>query len=404
MRFILLFAWRYLFSKKSNNVINLISWIALIAIAFTTAAFVIIISIMNGFTSVVGDLYNAAEPDIKISSKTGKYISNDSLLIKNLRQRCVDIKYISTSISNQALLKYGDKQMLVTVKGVDSYYNKVTKIDSLIQDGHYVLKESNHYFGFAGAGIASQLQINITNQIEPPIIYSPKRVRNTNTPSDMVNEKPIYLAGTFTLNDDFDYKYLFCDLNFAQDLFDCENKISSIEIALIQKANLEENQKLIQSILGNNFDVKNRFQLNEVLFKTLETEKLWTFLILSFILLIATFSIISALTMLIIEKHTDIQTLYALGCDKQKIEGVFMTEGFLITFGGACVGLLMGVLLCWLQIQFHFIRFEKNYVIPYYPVQVQFSDMVKILVVLLVIGFLAAIYPVRIFTKEKFAK
>jgi lipoprotein-releasing system permease protein len=181
---------------------------------------------------------------------------------------------------------------------------------------------------------------------------------------------------------------------------DAEGLVSSIEIAVKENTSLNKAQQNLQNLLGNNFIIKTREQLNEVLFKTLQTEKLWTFLILSFILLIATFSIISALTMLIIEKQKDIQTLYALGADKQMLQSVFMVEGFLITFGGALAGLLLGVFVCELQIHFHLITFNENSILPYYPVEVEAKDILSVIFILLIIGFFAAIYPVQHFTRD----
>lgn len=398
MRLILLLAIRYLFSKKSNNIINLISWISLLAISIITAAFIIIISVMNGFTSVVSDLYNSVEPDIKISPAKGKYFNADNVLplLKNNN----DIQFIAKTISNQALVKHGQKQLLVSIKGVDTLFTKVTQAKSIIQKGTFTLKENNLYYAVIGQGIANELDINLSNQFSPLILYSPKRIKNTGTNIDVINEKALYVSGIFSINDDFDYKYIFCDISFARDLFDAKNLISSLELSVKNPSNINKVQEQLKQTLGKNFVVKNREELNDVLFKTLQTEKLWTFIILSFILIIATFSIISALTMLIIEKQQDIQTLYALGAHKQMIESVFMAEGFLITFGGAVIGLILGIIVCLIQIHFHIITFNENSILPYYPVELQMQDILMVLIVLLVIGFVAALYPVRFFTKE----
>lgn len=398
MRIVFLLALRYLFSKKSNHVINLISWISLLAISFITAAFIIIISVMNGFTSVLGDLYNSVEPDLKISLVKGKFFKADTILHKITAHP--NIAFVSKSITNQSLVKYKNKQVLINIKGVDSVYEKCTAIQSIIQKGKYSLKEENIHYVIIGQGIANELNVSINNTFAPLIFYSPKRIKNTGTNTDLINEKAAYVSGIFSINDDFDYKYIYCDLKFAQDLLDAEALVSNLEIKLKNENTLAQTQKELQNILGPTFEVKNKAQLNDVLFKTLKTEKLWTFIILSFILLIATFSIISALTMLIIEKQKDIQTLYALGAPKRTIESVFMLEGFLITFGGAFIGLIVGIFICWLQIQFHLIKFNENSILPYYPVDLQFSDVFNVLVVLLTIGFFAAIYPVRIFTKD----
>lgn len=398
MKLVLLLAFRYLFSKKSNNIITLISWISLLAIAFTTAAFIIIISVMNGFSSVVANLYNSIEPDLKITPTTGKYFNADSLIPKIKSNR--NIQYISKCISNQSLLKHESKQLLVSVKGVDSLFEKATSINTVIQKGKFLLNDKNISYCVVGQGILNELNISMNNPFIPLIFYSPKRIKNTGLPVDIINEKPAYISGTFTINDDFDYKYVFCDLKFAQELFDAENLISSLEISIKNKNELSLTQNELKAILGEQYNVKNRNELNEVLFKTLQTEKLWTFLILSFIILIATFSIISALTMLVIEKQQDIQTLYALGAHKKNIENIFMAEGFLITFGGAFIGLIIGIIICQIQIKFHIISFNENSILPYYPVELQYQDVGTVLIILLFIGFFAAIYPVRMFTKN----
>jgi len=398
VRLIRLLSFRYLFSKKSNNIINIISWISVLAISFTTAAFIIIVSVMNGFTSVVSNLYNSIEPDLKILPVQGKYFNPDSIF--SILSKKQSVASVSKTISNQALIKYRQKQILITIRGVDSVFGKTTNVQSVLRKGKFYFKDKNINYCVVGQGVATELNINIENQFAPILFYSPKRIKNTGTSTDIINEKSAYVSGIFSINDDFDYKFVFTDLHFAQELFDAEGLVSSIDISIHKSASRDKIQQELQSLLGNKFVVKNKDQLNEVLFKTLETEKLWTFIIMSFILLIATFSIISALTMLIIEKQKDIQTLYALGAHKRMIESIFMVEGFLITFGGAFVGLLLGVIICWIQIQFHIITFNENSILPYYPVEVKWEDLALVLSVLLIIGFIAALYPVRLFTKD----
>jgi len=398
VRLIRLLSFRYLFSKKSNNIINIISWISVLAISFTTAAFIIIVSVMNGFTSVVSNLYNSIEPDLKILPVQGKYFNPDSIFSILFKEQ--GVTSVSKTISNQALIKYRQKQILITIRGVDSVFGKTTNVQSVLRKGKFYFKDKNINYCVVGQGVATELNINIENQFAPILFYSPKRIKNTGTSTDIINEKSAYVSGIFSINDDFDYKFVFTDLHFAQELFDAEGLVSSIDISIHKSASRDKIQQELQSLLGNKFVVKNKDQLNEVLFKTLETEKLWTFIIMSFILLIATFSIISALTMLIIEKQKDIQTLYALGAHKRMIESIFMVEGFLITFGGAFVGLLLGVIICWIQIQFHIITFNENSILPYYPVEVKWEDLALVLSVLLIIGFIAALYPVRLFTKD----
>lgn len=393
-------AKRYLISKKSTNAINVISWISIVAIAITTAALVIILSAMNGLTSVVADLYHAIEPDLKITAINSKYISDKQLISQKIKS-IQGIKHISYSIEENALIKLDDKQAVVTIKGVDAEFKKLTQFDTVVYEGNYRFEYNKQYFGVFGRGVAGKLGINVNDFVSPISIYAPTRgkVESIN-PEDAFNKISISPAGIFSLNDDFDFKFVLIDLKAAQYLFDCPESFSTIEIGLENKDDLESVQEQLSEKLGPNYQVKNRFQLNDVLFKTLKTEKLWTFLILAFILVIATFNIIGALTMLIIEKKKDIKTLYNLGADQQFIRTIFMQEGFLITSVGALSGLIIGVIICILQQQFHLVTFDDQSVIPFYPIKMQWKDFVWILTLVMGIGFLAAIYPVRVFTKN----
>jgi len=393
-------AKRYLISKKSNNAINVISWISITAIAITTAALVIILSAMNGLTSVVADLYHAIEPDLKITPVHGKYIGNKEALAAKLKT-IKGVKDISFSIEEIALAKLDDRQAIVTVKGVDSKFKDITHFDTVIVDGLYRFQYKNQYYGVFGKGVANKLDVNVNDFISPISIYAPRRGKvESIDPEDAFNKLIISPSGIFSLNDDFDYKYLLVDLKAAQELFDCKNDVSIIELSIDDKSQLHSIQDDVREAMGPDYLVKNRFELNDVLFKTLETEKLWVFLILAFILIIATFNIIGALTMLIIEKKKDIKTLYNLGADQKFIKTIFMQEGFLITAVGAFSGLIIGLVVCILQQQFHFVTFDEGYVIPYYPIVMELKDFIRILGLVMGIGFLAAIYPVRVFTKN----
>ena len=393
-------AKRYLISKKSNNAINVISWISIIAISLTTAALVIVLSAMNGLTGIVANLYNAIEPDLKITSLNSKYILN-RIEIENKIKTIPEINAISFSLEENALIKLDDKQAVITIKGVDENFKNLTHFDTVIREGIYRFEYNKQYYGVFGKGIANKLGININDFISPISIFAPKRGKFEGiNPDDAFTKINISPAGVFSLNDDFDYKYVLVDLKAAQSLFDCKDDISMIEINVSDKTKIDDIQQALKGSLGPNYSVKNRYEANDVLFKTLEIEKLWVFLILAFILVIATFNIIGSLTMLIIEKKKDIKTLYNLGADQQFIKSIFMKEGFLITFVGALSGLFIGLIVCIAQQQFHFIKFDEQYVISYYPIIMELKDFVWILSVVMGIGFLAALYPVRIFTKN----
>jgi lipoprotein-releasing system permease protein len=388
-----------LVSKKSNNAINIISWISVIAIAITTGALIVILSAMNGLTETVAGLYNTLEPDLKITKVKGKFFEVSPQVISEIKA-IEGVKAISKTLSDKALIKNADKQTLVSIKGVDDNFNKLTNIDSVIVDGFYGLSDTNSVNKIIlGKGIAGQLQINIREYVNELSLFSPIKGKNGSiNPEDNLNQLYASPCGLFSINDEFDYQYAFVSLSTAKKLFDEPTKISAIEIAC-DKTKSDKIQKLLQQKFGHDFTVKNRFQLNDVLFKTLQTEKLATFIILAFILVIATFNIIGALTMLIIEKRKDIKTLYCMGANIQLIRTIFMREGFLITGIGAGIGLFLGLIVCWLQIQFHLVKFGNEFVIPYYPIKLMLNDFIWLFGLIMLIGFLAALYPVRVFTK-----
>ncbi len=372
------------------------------AIALTTAALVIILSAMNGLTGVVAGLYNAIEPDLKVMPAKGKFFIADDDFMAKIRST-QGVNQVSACISDNALIKSGDKQSIITIKGVDDNFKIVTRFDSVIKEGSFHLKHGKDRFAVFGRGVANQLGINVNNLIEQVAIYSPKRGQEESlNPDDNFNQKYVFPSGVFSLNDDFDFKYVIVDIDLARELLDCTNEVSSVEISLNKGADMEDVQQELTSVLGDKFIIKNRYQLNDVLFKTLESEKLWTFIILAFILIIATFNIIGALTMLIIEKKKDIKTLYCLGADNTLISRIFMGEGFLITAIGAAIGLSIGLVVCLLQMEFHFVEFNDQYVIPYYPIDLQAKDFAWIISLIMLIGFFAALYPVRVFTRNDF--
>lgn len=397
MNFSFFIAKRYLISKKSNNAINIISWISIVAIAVTTGALIVILSAMNGLTGAVAGLYNTFEPDLKITAAKGKFFKADESFYKKV-QGINGIEALSQTFSDKALLKNNEKQTLVSVKGVDENFNKVTKIDSSIVEGSYLLNTKKNSI-LLGKGVCNILQVNIMEVSSELSLLSPNKGKSGGIdPQDNFTQVFTTPNGVFSLNDEFDYQYVFVNLQTAKELFNEPERVSAVEIKCNGDINAIQEQ-LIEN-LGNDYVIKNRYQLNDVLFKTLETEKLATFIILAFILVIATFNIIGALTMLIIEKQKDIKTLFSLGADLSLIRNIFMREGFLITGVGAVIGLALGLLVCWLQIQFHLVKFGDEFVIPYYPIELQAKDFVWIFGLIMLIGFFAALYPVRFFTKN----
>ena len=353
---------------------------------------------MNGLTSTVANLYNTFEPDIKITAAKGKnFVANDELIqeIKSIE----GVVAVSRTLSDKVLIKNIDKQALVSIKGVDSYFNKITKIDSSVIEGVYDLNNSSKNKILLGRGIANQLQINMNEFVNEVGLFSPVRGKSQSlNPEDDLSQMYCTPCGIFSLNDEFDFQYAFVNIELAKKLFDRSDKVSALELGC-EKGKEENVSIALKEKLGTNFIIKNRYQLNDVLFKSLETEKLATFIILAFILIIATFNIIGALTMLIIEKRKDIKTLYSLGADLSLIRNIFMREGFLITGVGTLLGLLLGLFVCWLQMEFHLVKFGNEFIVPYYPIELQLKDFIWILTSIMIVGFFAALYPVRVFTK-----
>jgi lipoprotein-releasing system permease protein len=391
-------AKRYLVSKKSNNAINIISWISIIAITVTTAALIVILSAMNGLTGTVANLYNTFEPDVKITASKGKYFTVDDKLLNEIKS-IKGVQIVSQSLSDKVLVKNVDKQALVSIKGVDVNFNRITKIDSSIIEGSYGLNEPGARKILLGRGVANQLNVNLNVFVNELSLFSPVKGRAGGlNPQDNLNQVYCTPSGIFSLNDELDYQFAFVNIETAKELFDSPNKISALELACDD----DEVENVIQTLknnLGSDYIIKNRYQLNDVLFKSLETEKLATFIILAFILIIATFNIIGALTMLIIEKRKDIKTLYSMGANQALIRNIFMREAFLICGIGAVIGLLLGLLVCWLQMRFHFVSFGSEFIIPYYPIELQLRDFLWIFGLIMLIGFFAALYPVRVFTR-----
>ncbi|MDF2437462.1 MAG: hypothetical protein K0Q95_1838 [Bacteroidota bacterium] len=400
MNFPFFIAKRYLLSKKSHNAINIISGIAVTGVCIGTLALVIVLSAFNGLADLVESLYNSFDSDIHITLKQGKIFSADAPELSELK-KLKGIAYYTEVVEGNALLKFSDKQCIATIKGVDNQFRPMSGFDTLVREGKFDLTRNNIVIG---KGIGLVLQTGPTDMFSPVSIFAPKRGHvNSLNPEDGLNELKVYTAGTFSINNEFDDKYVIMNIDKARALFDFKNEITSIELAITKGQNQSAIQQQIEKILGDKYVVKNREQQNELLYKTLRSEKAWTFIILFFILIIATFNVIGSLTMLIIEKKKDITILHNMGADIQLIRRIFLVEGMLITFIGAFSGMFLGTLICWLQQTFSFVKFDEGYVVDAYPVSFHAADFILIICSVMLIGFVAAWYPVRIFTKKHLA-
>ncbi|HEX8516655.1 MAG TPA: FtsX-like permease family protein [Bacteroidia bacterium] len=398
MNFPFFIAKRYLVSKKSHNAINIISGISVAGVAIGTMALIIVLSAFNGLSDLVESLYNSFDPDIHISIKQGKTFNASAPELSELK-KIKGISFYTEVAEGNALLKFNDKQCVATIKGVEETFGKESGFDSLVISGKFDIS-ANHIV--IGKGIGYVLQNGADDIFSPISVYAPKRgiTGSSLNPEDGLNEMKVYTAGEFSINDDFDYKYVIMNIAKARELLDYNNEVTSIELGIAKDANAGKIQEEIRKLLGDKYLVKNREQQNELLYKTLRSEKLWTFIILVFILVIATFNVIGSLTMLIIEKKKDITILHNMGADLQLIRKIFLVEGMLITFTGAAAGIFLGTLICWLQRTFSLVKFDEGYVIEAYPISFHTMDFIMVITAVTLIGFFAAWYPVRVFTKK----
>ena len=391
-------ARRYLFSKKSHNVVNIISGISSAGIGISALALVCVMSVFNGIESLISDMFSAFDPDLKITVVQGKTFSIDSDEFETLRTM-PSVAVFAEVIEENAMLSFKDKHIPATIKGVDQNdFRAMTQIDSIMFDGEFVLFDGAFERIVSGIGLASSLGMG-AHFIDPVYLYAPKRNSKVNVlrPENSFNRQAVFASGIFMVQQlEYDENYAFISLDCARDLFEYDSKtVSAIELKLADNVNQEQVKKEIRQLLGENFSVKNRYEQQESFYKIMKMEKWVTYLILCFILLIASFNIIGSLSMLIIDKKDDIETLRSLGANKQLTKRIFLFEGWLISIVGAVGGIILGTLLCLLQQHFGFIKMGNNYIADAYPIVVHFTDILLVFATVLVMGFLASYYPIR---------
>ncbi|WP_059026874.1 ABC transporter permease [Gabonibacter massiliensis] len=386
-------ARRYLFSKKKQNAINIISIISMIGVAIGTAALIVVLSVFNGIDLLLTDATDSFTPDITVSPVKGKFFKTDSLLIETLKHT-EGIRSYDPVVEEKALVKYGKKLMPVTVKGVDKNYNEHTGIDHTISTGKYSLKEGDKYTAVLGYSIAATLKLRI-GLTTPMTFYYPDK--NSSSAASALNSENIFPIALFSAQQDIDGKYVITDIDFARRLFMVPGEISQIEIKLNDPDRISNiKAELKNAINQQQYKVEDKYDTNRSFYAMMKSEKLAIFLILLFILLIASFNIIGSVSMLIIDKKEDIGIYQALGMSREKIISIFKLEGNLITGIGALFGLIVGSLLCLGQEYFGWITLgEGNYMIDAYPVKLIGHDILIILISVIAIGYLASHFPVK---------
>jgi len=401
MNFPLFISKRYLVAKKSKNAINIISMISIVGVTVGTAALIVVLSVFNGFDGVIKSMYNSFDPDLKLTPASGKVFSINDERLQKIREHEA-VYDIAESLEDNALLRYDEQQYPAIVKGVSDNFSDISGVDTMLVVGDFILKHKNNPYAIVGQGVAHFLSLNI-NYIDPLVIYVLKRdAKVSMNPEQILNRNYIFPSAVFGIQQEFDTKYVLVPLDFARDLFDYPNELSAFEIKLKPGYNLKQVQNEITEIAGADYQVQNRYQQHETFYKIMKSEKFYIFLILTFILIIASFNIVGSLTMLIIEKKEDIATFRSLGADLKTIRNIFFTEGWLITIVGAVLGLILGGFICWLQIKFGFVRLQGagSFIIDAYPVKLIWTDFAIILITVAFIGYMAAWYPVRYITKR----
>ena len=406
MNFPFYIARRYLFSKKSTNAINVISGISVVGVAVASMALVVTLSVFNGFHDMVASFFTQLDPQLKITPAKGKTAaSNDSTL---MRIRQLDEVAVATDVlEDQALAVYGDRQQMVTIKGVDDNYDKLTHIRQILEgDGDYALHAADMNYGILGLGVAYQLGIGYTYR-EPLKIYAPRREGQINMANlqDGFVEDELYSPGVlFSIKQGkYDKRYIITAIQFTRHLFDREGELTSLELRLKPGSNFERVKAKIQEMAGTRFVVRDRYEQQEDTFRIMKVEKLMAYIFLTFILVIACFNIIGSLSMLMIDKRNDVVTLRNLGASDRQIIRIFLFEGRMISAIGAVIGIAIGLLLCLLQQQFGLIGLgstEGSFVVDAYPVSVHPWDVVVVFFTVLAVGFISVWYPVHYFAKR----
>jgi lipoprotein-releasing system permease protein len=394
-------AKRYLFAKKSRNAINVISAVSVAGVTVGTMALIIILSVFNGLEKMVSEIFNTFDPDVKITAAQGKTFIADTARLKLLAN--VDgLSCYSLTIEENALLKYGDRQDIATLKGIDENYAMVSDIDSSMWEGDFILKsDKGRSYAVPGLGLAKSLGIRV-NFIQPLFIWVPRKVRDEGDyTNDPFNKREIFPSGIFEVEKEYDSKYIYVPLDFARELTEIEEGITSIEIKFSEKADPEAVQKRVSKVFADGFIVQNRYEQQEIFYKVMKSERLAIFFILTLILIIASFNIIGSLTMLIIEKERDIEILKSLGADNNLIRKIFIFEGWLISIIGAIAGIILGFIICWLQQTYGLVKLQsESLIMDSYPVVIKLKDFIIVPGTVLLIGYWAAWYPVRFLTKK----
>ncbi|TMI97058.1 MAG: ABC transporter permease [Bacteroidetes bacterium] len=392
-----LFAWRYFKAKKSTNAINIIAWISIAAMVMGTAALILVLSVFNGFEGLVKSLYSSFYPDIKISAAAGKVItvSNDQLRqLKTLP----GIKNYSLVEEEKALLQNGEYQSVVFLKGVDENYRYVTGVEAHLVKGNYDVGRVDAPLIILGAGVENAVGVQSDRNLLALNIYLPKKGSSELIdPLQNISEDTINTSGTFVIQQDFDNKYAITNLDFVKKMLGlAADEYGGIEIALKDPTDADDVKPGLQKIFGSNYKVQTRYEQNQGLYSIMRAEKWVIYAVLVLLMIVFSFTVISSLTMLVIEKEKDISVLNALGSNRNFIQKIFLSEGLLLGVIGGVLGMVLALLLAWLQVNFKLIPLQGgSFLIDYFPVKLKIGDFLLVSATVVIIALLAAWVPSR---------
>ncbi len=398
-------ARRYFLSRKKQNFINILSIIALVGVAIGTMSLVVVLSVFNGLEGLLRSLFGSFDPDIQIVAAEGKSFNYDSDLISEL-ENAEGVAFITKVIEDNALIKFRENQSVVRIKGVSPSILKREDLKRNIVEGAFLLEVNNSPKAILGRGIQYKLGAPLGDGFLPLQIIYPKNLKRLSiNPESALNTKNISAVGVFALEEYYDNNYVFVPIEFAESLFDYKNKLTSLEIILEENANLSDVQKRIKDLVGASFEVKNADEQHEALYKAIKVEKLFVNLAFVFILVIVSFNIFFALSMLALEKKKDISMLFAMGASKKTVSGVFLMEGMIIGLTGMMLGLVLGYILCYGQENYGWVSMGLEMAVAdAYPLEIQWFDFVSTALVITFITFLSSVNPAILARKSQSLK
>jgi lipoprotein-releasing system permease protein len=402
-----LFAWRYFKSKKRTNAVNIISWISITAIGVGAAALIIVLSVFNGFEDLVKGLYGDFYADAKITASQGKTLTLSQQQLAAL-QKVQGIHSVSMIAEEKALLKNGDNQTTVFVKGVDEHFAEVNNINKHIIRGSFNTGNTQNPQIIIGAGIESATAIYIEKSTEKATLYLPnKKSTSFSNINDAFNSYNVLATGTFMVQQEFDNKYIFTNIGFMKFMLDMQpDEYTAAELKFSATSENETNTivEAVSKMLGSNYTIQTRYQQNQSLYTVMKMEKWFIYAILSLILVVSAFNMIGALTMLVLEKQKDIAVLKAIGASNNTIQNIFLSVGLLLATVGGLGGIAIATLICWLQQQFKIIELGGgSFVVDYYPVKMYWLDFVMVLSTIFIVAISASYLPSRKASKAQFS-